>query len=90
MASESSQTQPSYESGEGIATLRRLLKGVHRSWAGLHSELFFEVHGAQSLCPAWISRVPSVVESNMPRDNWFSPNPYSARSGISSSKWSSY
>ncbi|KAM1714215.1 hypothetical protein ACFX12_024851 [Malus domestica] len=26
----------------------------------------------------------------MPRDNWFSPNPYLARSCISSSKWSSY
>ncbi|KAM2146115.1 hypothetical protein ACFX1R_049596 [Malus domestica] len=26
----------------------------------------------------------------MPRDNWFSPNPFLARSGISSSKWSSY
>ncbi|CAN6551825.1 unnamed protein product [Malus baccata var. baccata] len=89
MASGSSQTQPSYESGEGIATLRRLLNGLHRPRAGLHSELFFETHGVQSLGPAWIFRVPSVVESNMPRDNWFSPTPYSARSGISSSKWSS-
>ncbi|CAN6686501.1 unnamed protein product [Malus baccata var. baccata] len=90
MASGSSQTQPSYESGEGIATLRRLLNGLHHLRAGLHSELFFETHGVQSLGPAWISRVPSVVESNMPRENWFSPNPYLARSGISSSKWSSY
>ncbi|KAM1720878.1 hypothetical protein ACFX12_022480 [Malus domestica] len=90
MASGSSQTQPSYVSGEGIVTLRRLLNGLHRHRAGLHSELFFEVHGAQSLGPAWISRVPSVVERNMARDNWFSPNLFLARSGISSSKWSSY
>ncbi|KAM1748105.1 hypothetical protein ACFX12_009131 [Malus domestica] len=88
MASGSGQTLPSYESGEGIATLRRLLNGLHRPRAGLHSELFFEMHGVQSLGPAWISRVPSVVESNMPRGNWFTPNPYLADSGISSSKWS--
>ncbi|KAM2964257.1 hypothetical protein FF2_022062 [Malus domestica] len=69
MTAESSQSQPSYESGEGIATLHRLLNGLHRPQAGLHSELFFEAHGVQSLGPAWISRVPSVVESNMPRDN---------------------
>ncbi|KAM2066609.1 hypothetical protein COP2_044332 [Malus domestica] len=90
MASGSSQTPPSYESVDGIATLRRLLNGLHRHRAGLHSELFFESHGVQSLGPTWISRVPSIVESNMPRENWFTPNPYSASSGISSSKWSSY
>ncbi|CAN6542666.1 unnamed protein product [Malus baccata var. baccata] len=90
MASGSSQTPPSYESGEGIATLRRLLNELHRPRACLHSELCFETYEVQSLGPAWISRVPSVVESNMPRENWFTPNPYSARSGISSSKWSSY
>ncbi|KAM1004500.1 hypothetical protein ACFX2C_004692 [Malus domestica] len=88
MASGSSQTPPSYESGDGIATLRRLLNGLHRPRAGLHLELFFEMHGVQSLGPAWISRVPLVVEDNMPRGNWFTPNPYLAGSGISSSKWS--
>ncbi|XP_070664595.1 uncharacterized protein [Malus domestica] len=88
MASGSSQNLPSYESGDGIATLRRLLNGLHRPRAGLHPELFFEMHGVQSLGPAWISRVPSVVEDNMPRGNWFTQNPYLAGSGISSSKWS--
>ncbi|KAM1560791.1 hypothetical protein ACFX1Z_003999 [Malus domestica] len=90
MASGSSSTQPSYESGEGITTLRRLLNGLHRPRAGLYSELFFEAHGVQSLGLAWISRVPAVIEDNMPKDNWFSPNPFLAKSGISSSKWSSY
>ncbi|KAM1548545.1 hypothetical protein ACFX1Z_009718 [Malus domestica] len=90
MASGSSQIQLSYESGEGIATLRRLLNGLHRPRAGLYSELFFEVHGVQSLGPAWISRVPAVIEDNMPKDNWFSPNLFLAKSGISLSKWSSY
>ncbi|KAM2084314.1 hypothetical protein ACFX1R_022162 [Malus domestica] len=88
MASRSSQNSPSYESGDGIATLRHLLNGLHRPRAGLHPELFFEMHGVQSLGPAWISRVPSVVEDNMPRGNWFTPNPYLAGSSISSSKWS--
>ncbi|KAM2902792.1 hypothetical protein COP2_002673 [Malus domestica] len=90
MASGSSQIQLSCESGEGIATLCRLLNGLHRPRAGLYSELFFEVHGVQSLGPAWISWVPAVIEDNMPKDNWFSLNPYLAKSGISSSKWSSY
>ncbi|KAM1397087.1 hypothetical protein ACFX2I_014702 [Malus domestica] len=90
MASGSSQIQLSYESGEGIATLRRLLNGLHHPRAGLYSEFFFEVHRVQSLGPAWISWVPAVIEDNMPKDNWFSPNPFLAKSGISSSKWSSY
>ncbi|KAM1299027.1 hypothetical protein ACFX2F_025766 [Malus domestica] len=62
MASGSSQIQLSYESGEGITTLRRLLNGLHRPRAGLYSKLFFEVHGVQSMGPAWISRVPAMIE----------------------------
>ncbi|KAM2237405.1 hypothetical protein ACFX1S_012755 [Malus domestica] len=90
MASGSGQVQLSYESGEGIATLRCLLNGLHCLRAGLCSELFFEAHGVQSLGPAWISRVPAVIENNMPRGYWFAPNPFLAKSGISSAKWSSY
>ncbi|KAM1878336.1 hypothetical protein ACFX14_040334 [Malus domestica] len=90
MASGSGQIQLSYESSEGLATLHRLLNGLHRPQVGLHSELFFEVHGVQLLGPAWISWVPAVIEDNMPKANWFSPNPFLAKSGISSSKWSSY
>ncbi|KAM1680771.1 hypothetical protein ACFX1X_038576 [Malus domestica] len=90
MASGSGQVQLSYESGEGIATLRRLLNGLHRPRAGLCFELFFEVHGVKSLGPTWISRVPAVIENNMPKGNWFVPNPFLAKSSISSAKWSSY
>ncbi|KAM1365614.1 hypothetical protein ACFX13_044616 [Malus domestica] len=57
---------------------------------GLCSELFFEAYGVQSLGSAWISRVPAVIENNMLRGNWFAPNPFLAKSGISSAKWSSY
>ena len=42
------------------------------------------------LGPAWISLIPTVVEANMPRANWFTPNPFLAESGISSSKWSNH
>ncbi|KAM1811334.1 hypothetical protein ACFX12_027990 [Malus domestica] len=90
MASGSSQAQLSYESGEGIATLRRLLNGLHCPQAGLCSERFFEAHGVQLLGPAWISHIPAVIKNNMPRSNWFTPNPFLAKSGISSAKWSSY
>ncbi|KAM1086310.1 hypothetical protein ACFX2I_011892 [Malus domestica] len=90
MASGSDQVQLSYESGEGIATLLRLLNRLHRPRAGLYSELFFEAHGVQSLGPTWISRVPVVIKSNMPKGNWFTPNPFLAKSGIFSSKCSSY
>ncbi|KAM1614706.1 hypothetical protein ACFX13_024250 [Malus domestica] len=90
MASGSGQVQLLYESGEGIVTLRRLLNGLYRPRACLCSELFFKAHGVQSLGPAWISRIPAVIESNMPRGNWFTSNPFLAKSGISSSKWSSY
>ncbi|KAM1573991.1 hypothetical protein ACFX1Z_043389 [Malus domestica] len=57
---------------------------------GLCSELFFEAYGVQSLGSAWISHVPAVIENNMPRGNWFAPNPFLAKSGISSAKWLSY
>ncbi|KAM1285135.1 hypothetical protein ACFX2J_027737 [Malus domestica] len=90
MGSGSSQIQLSYETGEGIATLRRLLNGLHRPRAGLRSKLFFEVQGVQLLGPSWISCIPDVIENNMPRDNWFTPTPFLAKSGISSSKWVSY
>ncbi|KAM1219621.1 hypothetical protein ACFX2G_047669 [Malus domestica] len=31
-----------------------------------------------------------VVENNMPKENWYTPNPFQAKSGISSSKWSNH
>ncbi|KAM2180145.1 hypothetical protein ACFX1R_035037 [Malus domestica] len=76
MASGSGQVLLSYEYGEGIATLCRLLNGLHCPRAGLCSELFFEAHRVQSLGLAWISRVPAVIESNMPRGNWFTPKSF--------------
>ena len=65
----------------------RLLNGLHRLRACLNTSLFFEEGGIHSLRPAWISRVPIVVENNMSKGNWFTPNPYFAEAGISSSKW---
>ncbi|KAB2599039.1 hypothetical protein D8674_041197 [Pyrus ussuriensis x Pyrus communis] len=70
--------QSSCESGEGIATMRCLLNDLHHPRAGLQTSLFFE-EGA-----------PITVENNMPKVNWFTPNPYSVEAGILASKWCNY
>ncbi|KAB2631952.1 TMV resistance protein N-like [Pyrus ussuriensis x Pyrus communis] len=58
--------------------MRRLLNSFHRPRA---------VH---FLGPAWISKVLIVVENNMPKANWFTPDPYSTKAGISAFKWSNH
>ncbi|CAN6720639.1 unnamed protein product [Malus baccata var. baccata] len=63
--------------GEGITTVRSLLNALHHPRAVLHTELFFEEGGVHFLGPAWTSQVLK----------WFTPNPFRAKSGISSSKW---
>ncbi|KAB2617564.1 DNA-directed RNA polymerases II, IV and V subunit 3-like [Pyrus ussuriensis x Pyrus communis] len=40
MAPKVARTQSPCEIGEGISTMRRLLNGLHRPRAGLHTELF--------------------------------------------------
>ncbi|RXH88443.1 hypothetical protein DVH24_000042 [Malus domestica] len=63
------------------------LNSLHRPRAGLHTELFFEEGEVHSLGPAWTSQVPIAVETNMPKEKWFTLNPFLAKSGISLSKW---
>ncbi|KAM1620385.1 hypothetical protein ACFX15_018369 [Malus domestica] len=88
MAPKVTQIQSSYETDKGISTMRRLLNGLHRSHAGLYTELLFNEGGVHSLGPAWTSQVLIAVEINMPKEKWFTSNSFQAKSGISSSKWS--
>ncbi|KAM2424360.1 hypothetical protein ACFX1W_021948 [Malus domestica] len=87
MAPKVARIQSSCETGEGITTMRRLLNDLHRHQVGLHIELFFEEGGVHSLGPAWTSQVSIVVENNMPKATWFTPNPFFVELGISASKW---
>ena len=48
--------------------MRRLLNDLHRLWAGLLTELFFEEGRVHSLGPAWTSQVPLAVENIMPKE----------------------
>ncbi|KAB2614643.1 hypothetical protein D8674_021231 [Pyrus ussuriensis x Pyrus communis] len=70
-------TRLAYESGEGIVNICRLLNGLHRHRAGLNTSIFFKEGGVHALGPAWTSKAPIDVENNMPKANWFTPNPYS-------------
>ena len=90
MAPQTTQIQSPYESGECIATMRLLFNDLHYPQTGLHTDLFFEKDEVHSLGPAWTSLVLTVVETKMPKDNWFNLNPFLDESGISSSKWSQH
>ncbi|KAM1140232.1 hypothetical protein EV1_039913 [Malus domestica] len=68
----------------------RLLNGLHRPRASLHIELFFKEGGVHSLVPTWTSPVPIAVANNMPKEKWFTPNPFLVESGVSLSKWSNH
>ncbi|RXH81217.1 hypothetical protein DVH24_005131 [Malus domestica] len=56
----------------------------------LNSSSRSEEGGAHSSRPAWTSPIPIAVENNMPKEKWFTPNLFLAKSGISSSKWSNH
>lgn len=75
------------ESGKEIINMRCRINDFHCPRAGLNTSIFFEKGEVHSLGLAWTSRVPIVVENNMPTTNWFTPNPYSAEAGILGSKW---
>lgn len=72
-------TSPACESSEGINTMRRRLNSLHHPRGSLNSSIFFEERDVHSLRPAWTTRVPIAMESNMPFATWFNPNPYSIR-----------
>ncbi|KAM1876702.1 hypothetical protein ACFX14_044099 [Malus domestica] len=87
MAPKVAQTQSLCKTGEGITTVRSLLNALHHPRVVLHTELFFEEGEVHFLGPAWTSQVSVIVERNIPNEKWFTPNPFRAKSGISSSKW---
>ncbi|KAB2600540.1 hypothetical protein D8674_040516 [Pyrus ussuriensis x Pyrus communis] len=89
MAPKIAQTQSSCETSEGITTIRRLLNGLHRPRAGLQTSLFFEEAGVHSLGLLWTFQVPIAVENNMPKENWFTLNPFLVKADIFYSKCSS-
>ncbi|KAB2635764.1 hypothetical protein D8674_026298 [Pyrus ussuriensis x Pyrus communis] len=82
------KSHPACEFREGIVNLCRRLNGLHHPQAGL--SIFFEEGGVHSLGPSWTTRVPVAVERNMLPANWFTPIPYTAKAGISASKWSHF
>ncbi|KAM1456862.1 hypothetical protein ACFX13_034958 [Malus domestica] len=87
MAPKVAQIQSPYETGKGIYIMRRLLNGLHRLRASLQTSFFFKEEVMHSLGPAWTSHALIAVENSMPKEKWFTPNPFLAELSISSSKW---
>ncbi|KAM1255593.1 hypothetical protein ACFX2G_030401 [Malus domestica] len=84
------KSRSAYEFGEGIVNLRCCLNSLHHFWAGLQLLIFLEKGGVHLLGPAWTSKVPIVVENNMPAKEWLTLNPYEADESISAAKWSNF
>lgn len=77
------KSNPVHEFGEGINGLRRRLNKLHRPRPGLNLPIFFPYGDAYDLGPAWTSKMPISVETNLRSISWFSTSPYSDERGIS-------
>ncbi|KAB2612494.1 hypothetical protein D8674_034810 [Pyrus ussuriensis x Pyrus communis] len=90
MAPKVARTQSSCESGEGLSTIHRLLNGLHlleMCPKTNHMMILYGHFTLHFLGPTWTYPIPISIKNNMTRENWYTPNPFQAKSGISSSKW---